>query len=68
MSVSQIAADLFLSPAQGAADGAFVYTPLCRDLGDVHLLKIIGDDGLPLKLGQLLLYHPLDPLQLHLPG
>ena len=50
------------------ADGAFVHAPVCGDLGQGLLLEVKGDEGLPLQGGQLLLHHPLHPLQLHLPG
>ena len=50
------------------ADGAFVHTTVRGDLGQGLFLKIKGNKGLPLQGRQLLLHHPLHPLQLHLPG
>ena len=50
------------------ADGAFVHATVRGDLGQGLFLKIKGNKGLPLQGRQLLLHHPLHPLQLHLPG
>ena len=66
--IPQISSQFLLCPAEGSADGAFVHAPLTRDLGDGLLLEVVGGEGLPLQFRQFLPDHPLDPLELHIPG
>ena len=53
---------------KGAADGAFIHPTIPGDLGNGPLMKIVGSQGLPLQVRQLLLNDPLDPFELYLPG